>query len=390
MLALSLHAGHARADEHMVLVDTIDVGGNGLGAFDISFVDPKRGLYVLADRTNASVDLIDPKDDTFIGRVGGFKGVVLTNGVANNNLSGPDGVLITSDNEIWAGDGDSTVKVIDIATKTVVDTIPTGGQFRCDEMSWDSADHVLAVANNADTPPFITLINTDTHQILKKIVFDGTNGTPNATNGLEQSQWSPKTGMFYVSVPQVGTESTAQGGFSVIDPSSMSVVATYLVQQCSPAGLTLGPKDQALLGCSASFGTSPNVLTQSLVVDLKQGNVVAAIPEVGGSDQVWYDSATKHYYLGARSDQDNTGKTTPVLGTIDAVSNQWDGNTPTSTSAHSVAADSRSHHVFVPIGFPAAGASDPTNPCPVVTKGCIAVYLPSSIDYDDGKRTASK
>jgi hypothetical protein len=388
MLALGLYAGHARADEHMVLVDTIDVGGNGLGVFDISSVNAARGLYVLADRTNASVDLFNPKDDTFIGRVGGFKGVVLANGVANSNLSGPDGVLVTADNQIWAGDGDSTVKVIDIGTRKVVDTISTGGKFRCDEMSWDSADHILAVANNADTPPFLTLINTDTHQVLKKITFDGTNGTPDATNGLEQSQWSPTTGMFYVSVPQVGAD-VAQGGVSVIDPSSMSVVATHPVQNCTPAGLALGPVDQALLGCSASFGTSPNVLTQSLVIDLKSGKVVTAVPQVGGSDEVWYDPSTKHYYLGARSDQTKTGTTTPVLGTIDAITNRWDGNTPTSTSAHSVAADLRSRHVFVPIGFPAAGASDPTNPCPVVTKGCIAVYLPSSVDDDDGSSVAS-
>jgi hypothetical protein len=121
-----------------------------------------------------------------------------------------------------------------------------------------------------------------------------------------------------------------------------------------------------------------------LVIDLKSGNVVTAIPQVGGSDEVWYDPSTKHYYLGARSDQTKTGTTTPVLGTIDAVTNRWDGNTPTSTSAHSVAADPRSHHVFMPIAFPAAGASDLTNPCPVVTKGCIAVYLPASVDDDDG------
>ncbi len=75
VLALASYAGHARADEHMVLVDTIDVGGNGLGAFDISFVDPRTGLYVLSDRTNASIDFFNARDDTFIGRVGGFKGV---------------------------------------------------------------------------------------------------------------------------------------------------------------------------------------------------------------------------------------------------------------------------------------------------------------------------
>ena len=31
VLAMIVSAGQARADEHMVLVDTIDVGGNGLG-----------------------------------------------------------------------------------------------------------------------------------------------------------------------------------------------------------------------------------------------------------------------------------------------------------------------------------------------------------------------
>lgn len=387
LLAMAGPVGHARADEHMVLVDTIDVGGKGLGAFDISFVDPKLNLYVLADRTNASVDFFNAQDATFMGRVSGFAGVVLTNGVANNGLSGPDGVVIVGDKEVWAGDGDSTVKVIDIATHNIVDTISTNGKFRCDEMAWDSADHILAVANNADTPPFVTMINTDTHQVVKQIVFDGSGTTPNATNGLEQPQWSDKTGLFYVSVPQVGTD-PAQGGLSVIDPSSMSVVATYLVQQCGPAGLTLGPNNQALLGCAASFGTSPNVLTQSLIIDITTGTVVAAIPQVGGSDQVWYDAGTRQYYLGARSNQNSSGVTTPVLGAIDAVGNVFDGNVATSTSAHSVAADKVSHHVFVPIGFAAAGASDPTSPCP--TKGCIAVYLPSSIDSDDRPRVASQ
>jgi hypothetical protein len=386
-LAFASYAGLARADEHMVLVDTIDVGGAGLGAFDISFVDPKINLYVLADRTNASVDFFDPRDDTFVTRVGGFKGVVLVNGVANNNLSGPDGVIVVGNKQVWAGDGDSTVKIIDLATHSIIDTVSTGGKFRCDEMSWDSADHILAVANNADSPPFLTLINTDTHKVIKKISFDGTNGTPDATNGLEQAQWSARTGMFYVSVPQIGSDVT-EGGVSVIDPSTSSVVATYPVVNCTPAGLALGPKDEALLGCSVSFGTSPNVLTQSVVMNVKTGTVVATIPQVGGSDEVWYDPATNHYYLGARSDKNTAGVTTPVLGTIDAGSNQFDGSVFTSTSAHSVAADKKSHHVFVPIGFQAAGASDPTSPCK--TKGCIAVYLPSSIDYDDGsKRSAS-
>src|SRR6476619_577156 len=54
--------GQMRGDERLVLKKTLGVGSDAsgqplkLGAFDISFVDPKIELYILADRTNASVD----------------------------------------------------------------------------------------------------------------------------------------------------------------------------------------------------------------------------------------------------------------------------------------------------------------------------------------------
>jgi hypothetical protein len=364
-----------RADEHMVLVKTIDVQSEvGLGTFDISFIDPKLGLYVLADRNNASVDFFDTHDNTFITRVKGFVGAKAT-----TSVSGPDGVVIIGSKEVWAGDGDSTVKVISIASHSIVDTISTGGKFRCDEMAYDSDDHILAVANNADSPPFVSMISTDTHKVVARIVFDGTNGTPDATlTGIEQPQWSPKTGMFYVSVPQIIPGDPTAGGVSVIDPSSHSVTATYPVPNCSPAGLTLGPNYEALIGCGGTFGTSPNVVTQSQIINIKTGKIVKTVPQVGGSDEVWYDSGTGHYYLAARNNADSTGKLMPSLGAIDARSHMFDGNVPTSTSAHSVAADRFTHSVYVPIGFAATPSADPTNPCPSVAKGCIAVYLPSA------------
>jgi hypothetical protein len=256
-------------------------------------------------------------------------------------------------------------------------------------MDWDARDHIIAMANNADTPPFVTMVNTDTRAIVGKIVFDGTGGTPDATNGIEQPKWSAQTGMFYVSVPQVGPDA-AQGGVSVIDPIRMKVTKTFLVQNCSPAGLAIGPRNQALIGCSAAFGTSPNVLTQSLVINIKNGDVQAYLP-IGGSDEVWFDPGTEHYYLAARSNANSAGVVSPVLGFADAGTNALDGTVPTSTTAHSVAADRYSHHVFVPIGFVPPGSpagTDVTNPCP--THGCIAVYLPSSIDDDDGGRLAKR
>ncbi|HEX4172405.1 MAG TPA: hypothetical protein VHY82_08005, partial [Acetobacteraceae bacterium] len=381
--------------------------GTGLGAFDISFVDPKSGFYVLSDRTNAAVDFFDASDDTYVGRVGGFQGVkcsTTTPSTANNNISGPDGVIIVGSKEVWAGDGDSTLKVIDIATFSLTATIPVTDptdptvKMRVDEMAWDSRDHILAAANNANTPPFITLVNTDTHAILGQIVFDTKPGHAgvDAQNGIEQPQWSPSTGLFYVSVPQVGPD-PAQGGVAVIDPSSMKVTAVFPVVNCSPAGLALGPNHQAIVGCSASFPTTPPpgtvATTQTLIINIDNGDVVANITQAGGNDEVWFDPATQHYYLGARGTVDpTTGKVTPILGTVDARTFMFDDGEPTSTTAHSVAADKFSHHVFVPIGFVPTGSptsTDPTNPCPA--NGCIAVYLPSSIDDDDlGSRLANR
>ncbi len=391
MLLLAAN-GAARADEHMVLVDTISVGdGKVLGAFDISFVDPTIGLYVLADRTNGSVDLFDATDATFSGRIGGFAGVVLNpaTGLVNNNKSGPDGVIVIGHKEVWAGDGDSTLKVIDLATKNVV-TIPVTDptdptvKLRVDEMAYDEADHILAAANNANTPPFITLINTDTHEILGQIVFDKDHVGVDAQNGIEQPQWSPKTGMFYVSVPQVGPD-PAQGGVAVIDPISMKVTADYFVQDCTPGGLALGPRHEAMIGCGGAFGTKGAALTQSIIMNLDNGDIQANITQAGGNDEVWYNKVTDHYYLAARGTQTPDGTVTPILGTVDATSYSFDGSVATSTTAHSVAADQYSNHVFVPIGFvppDSKAGTDPTNPCP--TTGCIAVYLPSSIDDDDG------
>jgi hypothetical protein len=42
--------------QSLVFVKNVNVGGNGLEEFDISF--DSSGLYILADRTNASIDLL--------------------------------------------------------------------------------------------------------------------------------------------------------------------------------------------------------------------------------------------------------------------------------------------------------------------------------------------
>ena len=86
---------------------TITIPGNLAGGFDISWVDPVSGRYYLADRTTGSVDVIDAVQAKYLYSIKGFVGV------GPSGKAGPDG-LVTLGNELWAGDGDSTVKVADL------------------------------------------------------------------------------------------------------------------------------------------------------------------------------------------------------------------------------------------------------------------------------------
>src|SRR5665647_3072312 len=99
------------ADETFAPVAVISLPGNQkIQSFDISFVDPVIGIYVLGDRTNKAVDVIDTTTNTVLTQLlGGFVGFT-----GNNDTSGPDGVLTVGHHEIWVGDGNSTVKVIDL------------------------------------------------------------------------------------------------------------------------------------------------------------------------------------------------------------------------------------------------------------------------------------
>ena len=68
--------------------------------------------------------------------------------------------MVLAGDDLWAErDGDSTVKVIHPKTGKIVDTISTGGKNRVDEMAYSPTAHTVLMANNADDPPFASLIS---------------------------------------------------------------------------------------------------------------------------------------------------------------------------------------------------------------------------------------
>src|SRR5262252_6171014 len=138
----------------------VQIPGHPIRSFDISWVNPDRAEYYLGDRSNSGIDIIDTHSLTFKRTIGGFVGIVLNGaGAVDNNHSGPDGVT-SHGRWLYAGDGDSTLKVIDLNApkgSEIKASINTGGTTRVDEMALTTDGEILLAANNAEDPPFATL-----------------------------------------------------------------------------------------------------------------------------------------------------------------------------------------------------------------------------------------
>jgi hypothetical protein len=382
-------AGPAVADDPedvFAATAAVTIPGNPLNSWDISWVDPVLGLYFLGDRTNNQVDVVDTGTNTFAGAFGTglFKGPTPCSPPAGpNDCAGPNGVLTVNSAELWVGDGDSTVKVFDFSasqTDPPTHTISTTGKHRADELCFDPDHNMVMVANNSEDPfPFASVISTQTYTVLKKIVFDGTNGAPKATNGAEQCQYSSKTGRFYIAIPEIDGpgDNSKPGGVAVIDPGNLDVVEnvfTVPLTSCvGPQGLALGPGNQALLGCN---GANPSAHNPTAIINIRNGHVLATIQNESGSDEVWFNPGDGHYFL-ARSAAVGPSQ---LLGVIDAKGRRADLSAivaPTGApNSHSVAADPVKNQVYVPIGHDrgtvcsSAGGDD--------TAGCIAVFTKQS------------
>ena len=350
-----------------------------LRSFDISFVDSTIGLYVLGDRSNKTVDVVQTSNNRFQ--------VLLTanppfaGATGNNDTSGPDGVLTVRHQEVWAGDAPSAVKVINLFNRQTTHVIPTGGVNRTDEGCLDSRDGVTLWANNAESPfPFVTFISTSTYTVTGKIVLDGTiNGgsvlpTPKATNGVEQCQWDQQTGHFFISVPEVNGpgDDSAPGAVLELNPVTHAIVHQYNIPLAScagPQGMAIGPSPQILLGCNATA----NANNPTAIINKLNGSIVATINQQSGADEVWFNPGDGLYFL-ARSAAVGANQQLGIIDSATFASNSvfTANKTIAGRNAHSVAADPTLNQVYVPIPAGVSticgslGGSD--------AQGCIAVF----------------
>ncbi len=307
------------------LLNTIKIP-TGLAANDISWVDTATARYYLADHGAApsvppSVDVIDTQAGQFL------TSIVLpssTNGIAG----------IPRAHEIWVGLNDSTVSVIDTDNNTISHVISTGGTARADELAYDPVDQLILIANDRDTPPFVSFISTQSYSVVKKLAYDGSQA-PQSTGGIEQSVWNGQTGKFYLAIP--ATKANPNGQIDELDPTTMSVSRSMATVCTGPSGLVLIPNQRLMTACGD-------------VIDIVTGKVVTTVSGVGG-DEIWYNPGDQRVYFGGGTNRIGVSvvdaNTYALLTTLTV--GQIVASPGVSQTTHSVAADADNNEVYVPV-----------------------------------------
>ena len=169
--------------------------------------------------------------------------------------------------------------------------------------------------------------------------------------GIGAMAWNPNTGHLLlpnsnsIGITNIGSIDEIDprvGNNTCGGPCGPVVVNSFVMPNCMPTSIVQGPGNNFLVGCADHDGEAfpPN----EYVIDGTSGAILATIWNVGGVDEVWYNPGDNRYYVAARD-----MPTGPVMGVIDAGSNQWLVNVTTNTNSHSVAVDPSNNHALVPL-----------------------------------------
>lgn len=196
----------------------------------------------LADASNNQIDVVNLRTMRLEHPIGTglFTGKAGCDALDFTQM-GPSGLVIDRHQHLWVSNGASSVLVFDLQRQgQLLTTLHTGGTARTDGIAYDPTDDLVLVANPDEAHPFLSLIDAKHFRVVASL--------PVAS--AESPVWDAAHQRFLLSMP--GTATGAGGGIAVlpiISPFHLHVAQFWPVPACAPAGLTLGPQGQALVGC---------------------------------------------------------------------------------------------------------------------------------------------
>lgn len=341
LILLAIGASSVSALSYQPLV-TIPWAPSNSTSVDQSII--YNGTYYLADRTNKGVHVVNLTTNKQIGLIQGFRGLPTLKGKPNDAEAGPDGLLILPDRkELYVGDGNGILKVIDLATNTITANITLNSTERVDEMAYDPETGIVVCTIPYDTPPRVAIIAANNRTVKGYITFHN-------ASSLKQPAWNSVDKQFYISVPSTKTD--PGGAVAIIDVKSLAITRILPLPKCIPAGIVFGPQQNLFISCGQYQIPTYNI-SNSLIMHVTTGHIIANISGVSGVGQVAYDSNAGYYYASAYKNLASgitTGAPEPLLAVIDANANKLFQNIVTdNVTAQSVAVDPTTKNLIVPI-----------------------------------------
>lgn len=253
----------------------------------------------------------------------------------NYSQEGPEGIEVFHD-QLWASDGNSSLRVFDIKTGRLLSTIGTQGKFRADEMSINPALGLVAVTNPDETfarpagTPYLTFISTHSYRVVAQLPFPFAQA---GQSGLQAPLWIGGNELLVdVPAPQgnnggeldrVAVDSDGYGHYQA------HLLHRYALTNCSPSGLALDSSTGlAAVGCAGERQIIWNVRTNRVVASV----ALPGVDIVAASEHFFFYPSYLKQILTITNEQ---GKVVQIF--------------KTSAQSHTVTADPESGQVFVPL-----------------------------------------
>lgn len=312
----SMSIGFAQADGPYKVLKTARVGGEG--GWDYIYADSAgRRLYIPRRGTNPGTEPAVPTRlsiynlDTLelVSEIEGVGG----QGTAVDPKSGHG---FTSSRP---------VSMFDTKTMKLIKTIDVAAEARPDGIYFD---------------PYNQRVYIFSHPTKDATVIDAKDGKVLGTidlGGVPEQAVGDGKGMLYVVMQD------AEGGVTAVDVKTMKAVAHYPFGDkghCN--GLALDPKNHVLFAACGNSGTPPAEPAQPMMVvmNAKDGKVLASLPIAGGSDGATFNPSTNEAF----STQGNG--TLTVVKEKSATKFEVEQNLQTMNGARTIAFDSKTNHIF--------------------------------------------